>query len=100
MNTIGTGDLEAANLRCRLRPLIPGNCTSRIRQAEFCGRPELKKSSADAKSSTLSPTDSRSRFVALRIESSSSTIEIRAPSDISFPPLLELQSLRWLKSVL
>src|SRR6266478_2144243 len=68
---------EADRWRCRSSPLIPAICTSAIRQEVPRTWRELKNSSAEAAASTLYPKDFMRPLTASRIDSSSSTIEIR-----------------------
>src|SRR6266851_3935548 len=68
---------EADRWRCRSSPLIPGICTSAIRQEVRRTYGERKNASADAEASTLYPNDLMRPLTASRIDSSSSTIEIR-----------------------
>src|SRR5215467_15474537 len=68
---------EAISWRCNSSPVIPGICTSAIKQEVRGTWRELKNSSADAKASAIYPNDFMSPLTASRIDSSSSTTEIR-----------------------
>ena len=56
---------------------MPGIRTSRIKQSVFCSACEFKKSVANAKASTLKPTDLSNPSRDSRTDSSSSTTEMR-----------------------
>src|SRR6202047_2540690 len=68
---------KATKWRCSSSPVIPGICTSVIRQEVRGSWREFKNSSADAKASAVNPSDFMSTLTASRIDSSSSTTEIR-----------------------
>src|SRR5215831_5832874 len=67
---------EATRWRCSSNPVIPGICTSAIRQEVWGTWRELKNSSADRKAWAVYPSDLMSPLIASRIDSSSSTTEI------------------------
>src|SRR5204863_1243909 len=72
---------------------MPRIRTFRIRQAVSFRAPDLRNSSADAKTSARSPTDLSRLLMASRTDSSSSTIETRGVSDaldFSCTPLLSV----------
>jgi hypothetical protein len=56
-------------------PLIPGICTSVIRQELSSTRGERRKSSADSNTKATKPSDLRRLCIAARTDASSSTIE-------------------------
>jgi hypothetical protein len=56
-------------------PLIPGICTSVIRQELSSTRGERRKSSAESNTKATKPSDLRRLFIAARTDASSSTIE-------------------------
>src|SRR6266550_5687055 len=58
--------------------------TSTIKQVVSCKRPEFKNSSAELKTSVLSPIESIRSYIASRTDSSSSTTEIRGSADTPF----------------
>ena len=93
---VGKGFPEAERWRCKSSPVIPGICTSAIRQ-------EVRQTWGEAKTllhtqrHQLDPTDFMRPFTASRIGSSSSTIEIiglvfgtRTPA----PGLMKVMTLR------
>src|ERR1700722_10216599 len=57
---------------------MPGICTSTMRHEVSCSRNDFRKSSADSKDAARKPKDSMRNVVVLRMDSSSSTIEIKA----------------------
>jgi hypothetical protein len=59
----------------RSRPLMPGICTSAIRQELSSTRGERRKSSADSNTKATKPSDLRRLCIAARTDASSSTIE-------------------------
>src|SRR5260370_40918013 len=67
-------------------PVIPGICMSAIRQEVRRTWRELKNSCADATASTLYPSDLMRPFIASRIDSSSSMIEISGFAFGTRPP--------------
>src|SRR6202030_2753585 len=73
---VGMGFPEADRWRCKSSPVIPGICTSAIRQEVRRTWGERKNSSAEAVASARYPSDFMRPFTASRIGSSSSTIEI------------------------
>src|SRR6516165_1537324 len=77
---------EATKWRYSSSPVIPGICTSAIRQEVRGTWRELKKSAADAKASAVYPNDFMSPLTASRIDSSSSTTEIRGLVFGTLPP--------------
>src|ERR1700730_16048126 len=77
---------EATRWRYSSRPVIPGICTSAIRQEVRGTWREFKNSSADAKASAVYPNDFMRPLIASRIDSSSSTTEIRGLAFGTLPP--------------
>src|SRR5271165_13922 len=77
---------EATRCRCSSRPVIPGICTSAIRHEVPGTWREVKNSSADAKAWAVYPNDFMSPLTASRIDSSSSTTEIRGLVFGTLPP--------------
>src|SRR6185295_3153626 len=78
--------LQEINTLCNSRPLMPGIRRSRIRQAESSRDLEQRNSSAEAKTVTSNPIEMKSLFRALRMDASSSTIEIKADPFINCIP--------------
>jgi hypothetical protein len=60
----------------QLEPAHNGLRTSAIKQALSCRRSEMRNSTPDAKAATVYPNDSTMPLIAVRTDSSSSTIEI------------------------
>src|SRR6266851_2256966 len=83
---VGMDFSEADRLRCSSSPVIPGICMSAIRQEMRRTWRELKNSCADATASTLYPSDLMRPFIASRIDSSSSMIEISGFAFGTRPP--------------
>src|SRR5262249_661402 len=80
---------------CSSTPLKPGICWSVIRHDVSSRRGDCRNSSADRKVWTRSPSDVTRLFIAQRIESSSSMIQLMAPPPNSSssidPPRLNLK---------
>src|SRR5438034_2833980 len=74
---VGMGLPAANRWRCSSGPVIPGVCTSAIRQDVRGTLRDFKNSSADENASAVNPNDFMSPLIASRIDSSSSTTEIR-----------------------
>ena len=74
MNIIGILDPEEARCSCSSKPVIPGIFISRIRIPGLFFYPHRRKSSAEVYVSTSNPSNAISRFKALQIDLSSSTI--------------------------
>src|SRR5258705_2794605 len=85
IKTMAIWQLAASSWACSSRPLIPGSRKSSTRQAASEGVAKFKKSSAEANSFTLSPTDLMSLLSADLTDSSSSTIEITTFSGYESP---------------
>src|SRR5215467_4038542 len=93
MKMMGSQWPSARRRLCSSIPLMPGICTSEIRQAVSSRRPDSRNSSAEAKLTTACPSELTKRAVARRNDVSSSMTEItdecvKAAPSLS-PPLMD-----------